>query len=157
MTTFNSILRSALPLMAVAFSTTAVPSAQAADFQQYLQGTCNGTLCSVNFSKVPAGKKMRITKSSCYIRVLKTDSNHYGVLHALQLLLVRADGSIGMAETMPAELTSIVNLPASMRTIHQANELVQITARSGQHLRAYVELIDGTFEQVACHISGTLS
>lgn len=157
MTTLTSLLRSALPLMAAAFATAAAPAAQASDFQQYLQGTCNGTICTVDFDTVPAGKKLRVTKSSCYIRAVITDDIPYGVIHALQLLLVKANGSIGMAETMPADLMSVVYLTEGARTVHQSNESMQVTAKAGQHVRAYVELAGGAFEQVACHVSGTLS
>lgn len=158
MISFTSILRASLPLAtATTLGAIAAPSANAADFQQYLQGNCSGTVCTVDFDKVPAGKKLRVTKSSCYIRVFKTDNNPYEVLHAVQLLLVKANGSIGMAETLPAEFTTYVTLANGMRTVHQSNELVEVTAKGGQHLRAYVELVEGTFEQVACHISGKLS
>jgi hypothetical protein len=150
----TTIISATLGLLGLA--TIAGPS-QAADFQQYLQGNCAATICTVDFDKVPDGKTLRVAMASCYVRAEAPHSNPYGVLHAVQLLLVKSGGAIGMAETLPAELTTYEETPAGSRTIHQSNEPVQVTAKGGQRIRAYVELREGTFEQVACHISGKLS
>jgi hypothetical protein len=43
--------------------------ASAKPFQQYLNGACGATLCTINFAKVPAGQRLSITSVSCYARL----------------------------------------------------------------------------------------
>ena len=152
----RNLLKLAAPafLLAVAQYT----PAQAADFQQYLQGNCNGTVCTVNFDAVPTGKTLRVGKASCYLRAETEGQDPWRVLHALQLLVVKPNGTAVMAETLPAEMQMAETLLTTIRTVHQSNESVQISARGGQHIQAYAELsADSTLQQFACHISGNLS
>jgi hypothetical protein len=132
-------------------------SAHASDFQQYLQGTCGGLICTVNFSKVPAGKKLQAAKASCYLRIKNSTNFVVGNLHALQLLLIKADGSVGMAETLPAVRTAKANAPTGGEiSVYQSNEDVLVTANAGQRFQAFAQFTEGVVEQMACHVSGQL-
>jgi hypothetical protein len=157
MTTLSTILRAALPLAAATFAAAVSASAAvAADFQQYLQGNCNGLVCTVDFDKVPAGKTLRVKQTSCYIRG-NHPSDPYGLLRAVQLLVVKGNSTVGMAVSTPTMVMGINYGATDVQVVYQSNDEVQVTAKGGQHLRSHVEIFKGSFEQVACHISGTLS
>ena len=126
-------------------------AAQAGRFQQYLNGACGGiNVCTINFAAVPAGKTLDVSNFSCYLRVSGAAD-----VYALQLLQIRAGGSIGNAVTADLhQVDTIVGPPA--QRVYQSNDTVFAFATAGQRFRAYAELRAGTFSQFACHISGQL-
>lgn len=145
----------ALPLGLIGFG--AASPAKAADFQQYLQGNCSGLICTVNFATVPAGKTLKASKASCYARVNTPHFFTDGNLFAMQLLLVRPNGVAATAETMSALRVGRFSGPNNTETsVYQAHNDVQMTAKAGQRMQGYVQITEGTFQQVACHISGSL-
>ena len=128
-------------------------AAQAARFQQYLNGACVGLVCTINFSVVPAGKTLDVSNFSCYLRVSGVDSGKSDVF-ALQLLQIKAGGGIGNAVTADLQFVDSITTPSER--VYQSNNTIFAFATAGQRFRAYAELKAGTFSQFACHISGQL-
>jgi hypothetical protein len=145
----RALLRSAAALLALA--TLAAP-ASARPFQQYLNGACSGTICKINFVKVPVGQRLLVNDVSCYVRLAPAGGGFS--LRAVQLLVLGAN---------PANVLSAVTLVPSLgagSSITEANfasnNTISAFANAQQRFQAYVEITLGTFSQVACHISGDM-
>lgn len=124
-------------------------AAQAARFQQYLNGACAGLVCKINFLVVPAGKVLDVTNFSCYLRV--SDSSE---IYALQLLVIGPGG--GILNAVTADLNFVDLISSGTQYVYQSNDTIFAFATAGQRFQAYAQLKAGTFSQFACHISGQL-
>lgn len=122
--------------------------AEAANFQQYLNGSCSGLICRINFTLVPVGERLEISNTSCYVRTANAD------FRALQLLVNAGSGVTASAVTLaPAEVGSF-NVLTTQYHVYQSNDQIFAFAKAGQRFQAYAELATGSIEQFACHISG---
>jgi hypothetical protein len=135
-------------------------SAEAADFQRYLNGTCAvNSVCNIDFPNVPAGKTLRLANLSCYIR-FNQDNDLYGA----QLLLVNnSTGGIALAITPSLVTQGFPQAsPSVTERVYVSNDTIKAVAVSGQHFRAYAEVRNSSggvasISQYACHISGSLN
>jgi hypothetical protein len=132
---------------------------QAADYQVYRDAVCAPNAeCGINFAPVPAGKVMRISNFSCYLRF--GINNDVG---AAQLVLLNANGSRAMAITPNLLYQDGFALGQNTEEVFVSNETVRVVGRPGQRFRAYAQVYSsndgtlGTISQLSCHISGTLS
>jgi hypothetical protein len=147
----GALLRCAAALLAL--GTLAAPSS-AKPFQQYLNGACRGTLCKINFAKVPAGQRLTIINASCYIRLARTSTGLQPEIRAAQLLVLGADpATIVSAVTIVPEVVGRSNNEFAF----SANHPMTAFAGPQQRMQAYVDIFLGSFSQVACHISGDLA
>lgn len=128
---------------AMAGAATSVP------YQRYLNGSCPGLICKISFPVVPAGKRLEITNTSCYLRL---EVNPDTDLLALQLLVLNSSGTITNAVTLPVDFQDSDEAFFALA----ANEHIFVFAAAGQRLQAYAELKRGKYQQFACHISGQL-
>jgi hypothetical protein len=134
-------------------------AAQAADYQIYRDAVCAPNAeCGINFAPVPAGKILRISNFSCYLR--------FGIdndVGAAQLVLLNSNGSRAMAITPHLLYQDGFALGPNPEEVFVANETVRVVGRPGQRFRAYAQVYDsetgtlGTINQLSCHISGTLN
>jgi len=134
-------------------------NAQAADYQKYQNGACvAGSLCNINFPVVPAGKTLRLSNLSCYLRF-----NVVNDLYGAQLLLLNASGGVIMAVTPQFAKLGTVTVNANSEYVLVSNETIRVMSVAGQRFRAFVEVRNcvsgtaGTVSQYACHISGDVS
>ena len=136
----------------VAIGTFTAP-VSAKPFQQYLNGACGATVCTINFAKVPAGQRLEISNVSCYLR-LKFDERGNAKIRAAQFLILGANpNNIVSANTIvPAYVAS-----QGGEDVFSANHTVRSFANPQQRFQAYVEINNGSFSQVACHISGDMN
>lgn len=120
-------------------------------FQQYaFRDPCPANPCIVDFATVPAGSRLNITNTSCYI---KTDSKTDAEVDALQLLVSNKNEKILTASTLVPFFVS--NNGTSL--VFSANHPVAVFANAGQHFQAFLSLISPTPATLfACHISGQL-
>lgn len=144
-------LRSALAVLALA--TLAATPASARPFQQYLNGVCSGTICKINFAKVPAGQRLLVNDVSCYVRLAPAAGGNFD-LRAVQLLVLGANPN-----NVLSAVTLVPSLYAATSTEinYASNDTISAFANAQQRMQAYVEIVSGTFSQVACHISGDLA
>jgi len=124
-------------------------SAQAAPYQRYLNGSCAGFVCQIDFPKVQADKRLVISNASCYLRV----SNSADIL-AMQLLIVNNSGTLISTLTLTPQFVDSITTPSER--VYSASHSIFAFANANQHFRAYAELKQGSFAQFACHISGDL-
>ena len=124
-------------------------SAQAAPYQRYQNGSCGSLVCAIDFPKVPAGKRLVLSNTSCYLRV----SNAADLL-AMQLFVLNNVGGFVSAQTLTPQFVDSITTPAER--VYSATHVVFAFANAGQRFQAYTELKQGTFAQLACHISGDL-
>ena len=148
----GAALRSAAALLALV--ALAAP-ASARPFQQYLNGVCGASakICRINFIKIPAGSRLDVKNVSCYIRINEEPGGGNAQVRASQLLVLGATpGSVVNAVTL------VPRSEAFTATEHgyAANEAIFAFASAQQRFQAYVEIVAGTFSQVACHISGDM-
>lgn len=120
-------------------------------FQQYaFRDPCPSNPCAVDFATVPAGSRLIITNTSCYI---KTDSKTDTEVDALQLLVSNKNEKILTASTLAPFLVS----STSTSLVFSANHPVAVFANAGQHFQAFLSLTSSTpVPLFACHISGQL-
>jgi hypothetical protein len=138
----------AMGLSAVAATSVTKP-AEAADYQKYLNGNCAGVICTLDFPVVPAGKKLTISNTSCYLKTFATTD-----LVAMQLLVIKGATPLTAVTLGPASEYFAANPSTS---IHQVNAQIFAFAQAGQRFQAYAEVRNGSgFQQFACHISGQL-
>jgi hypothetical protein len=143
-------------LLALVGSVAGAP-AEAADYQVYRQGVCNGTICKVNFDLVPAGKKLRVTHASCYARVTTQPAFNTGNLYAMQLLLLNSNGGVAHAQTLSASRDGEFPGNPGYTSVYQGHDTARMVAAATQRVQGYVQISEGRFDQVACHISGDLT
>jgi hypothetical protein len=145
------LLRAAAALLAIG---TLTAPASASPFQQYLNGACKGTLCKINFLKIPAGRQLSVNNASCYIRLGLGAGGRSPEMKATQFLVLGADPkTVVSAVTIAPTLVGVGN----DEIVVSANHATTMFARPQQRIQAYVELFSGTFSQVACHVSGDLA
>lgn len=125
--------------------------ASAAPFQQYLNGTCTGLTCKIDFRTVPAGKRLVVDNVSCYVR-LKDDNGSFAPnIKFQQVLVVGANpNKILNALTMAPIYVSRID----DETVYSANHAVTAFANANQHFQAVMEIDRGEYAQFACHVSG---
>jgi hypothetical protein len=146
----RTLLRSAV--IALALGALATP-ASARPFQQYLNGNCAGTLCTINFAKVPAASRLDVDNVSCYMRLKLGTGGTSVQIRAAQVLVVGANpNNVLNAVTLVPELTG----RTLTEDVFAANHAISAFAGAGGRLQAYLELERGSFSQFACHISGEL-
>lgn len=133
----------------------AISGAQASDFQQYRVGTCTNHKCVVNFSTVPAGKVLRASRASCYLKIANVTSPIY--LNGVQMLLLNSAGNTLMSEAMPMQLLMHNVQNTAITDIYEDNETIQITANAGQRLQAFADATSGDVQLFACHTSGVMT
>jgi hypothetical protein len=131
--------------------------AEAADYQVYRQGVCNGTICKVSFDLVPVGKKLRVTHASCYARVTTQPSFNTGNLYAMQLLLLNSKGGVAHAQTLSASRNGEFPGNPGYTSVYQGHNGVRMVVAAGQRVQGYAQISEGRFDQVACHVSGDLT
>jgi hypothetical protein len=145
----TALLRSAVALLALI---TLTAPASARPFQQYLNGTCSGLICKINFAKVPAGLRLDVKNASCYARLDRLPGGGDPQIKAMQLLVIGVNSvSVASAVTM---VPSLVGKPG-LENVYSAQQSLSSFATAQQRLQAYAE-ISGVFSQFACHISGDL-
>lgn len=134
-------------LLFLAFSGSIAGAATSVPYQKYINGSCPNLICNINFPVVPAGKRLEITSTSCYLRTSST-ADFFG----LQLLVVTPSNVILNAVTLP---TRFADSSETYRHYTGASETFAF-ALGGQRFRAFAQLTSGAFLQFACHISGHL-
>ena len=142
------LLRSAVAVLALG---AIIAPASAKPFQQYLNGVCGATLCTIDFAKVPAGKRLDVTNVSCYVRLRNVTGRP--AIRAAQLLVIGANpnNTLNAVTLVPHEVSNLVS-----EIVFSADHPIAAFARSKQRFRAYVEINFGAFSQVACQISGDM-
>jgi hypothetical protein len=146
-------IRSALAVLALA--TLAATPASARPFQQYLNGACTGKkICKINFAQVPTGQRLLVNNASCYVRMGRDPGSNNTALRATQILVV------GPNTNNVLSAVTLLPIPFSQtekEVVFAANSAISAFANAQQRMQAYVEIDEGSFSQVACHISGDLA
>lgn len=134
-------------------------SSQAADYQRYQNGACAAaSLCNINYPVVPAGRTLRLSNLSCYLRF-----SNLSRIYGAQLLLLNASGVVIMAVTPRLAQQGQITVGNNVELAFASNDNIKVVATAGQRFRAYVDIrvnsggAIGTVSQYACHISGDLT
>jgi hypothetical protein len=136
----------------VALITLAAP-ASARPFQQYLNGTCSGTICKISFVKVPAGQRLDVRNASCYLRLGRLPGGGDPQVHAMQWLILGANSAtVASAVTMVPMKVGQPGIEISYAAEHSLYSF----AGAQQRFQAYAKISGSMFSQFACHISGDL-
>lgn len=137
-------------LLCLAFSGSMANAATSVPYQRSDIGNCGLVLtCTIDFPVVPAGKRLEITNTSCY--VFTTFNSRF---YALQLLVV-TPGGVNLNAVTPSARFTDLDFDSNYRH-YTANSKIFAFATGGQHFQAFAQLSAGTFRALVCHISGRL-
>ena len=142
----------------------AAPQSHAEIYQEYRDGVCAANAeCDIDFPEVPAGKILRVSNLSCYLRTPRSGSGQSGVV-AAQLVVMRVSDGKRILAITPSLAVQENNVTVGSLTeqVHVSNDIIDAVAKPGQRVRTYAIVnknsdgTRGTVSQLSCHISGTL-
>jgi len=145
---------------AVCVSIIAPNVGQAADYQRYQKGECaNNAVCNIDFPDVAAGKTLKLSNLSCYLRLFSNTE-----IEAAELLLINnSNGNTVLAVTPSLEFQSSPRVGQnSIQGVFVSNDTIRAVGKEGQHFRAYAKVRNSSTGNVAtvakynCLISGSL-
>lgn len=130
--------------------------ARSAQFQDVLDGVCEGTslTCRINFAVVADGKRLTVTDVSCKVKFDGVSDGGVAV-SAFELRVIKTDGTVGM--TVYLDEPSLLNGSNTTTFNYQGNDQVLIFANQGQKIQSVISATKGDVLDLDCSIGGDLS
>jgi hypothetical protein len=115
-----------------------------------------GTVCTLNFRRVPSEARLEISNASCYVKLKGTNGDN-AFVKVIQLLVLKANGSLVTASNMAPYLTGRGVEGGNVWRTFSFNHPIRAFAGARENFQAYVEQNEvALFDFVACHISGDM-
>lgn len=146
-------------LLAPAFAEAAVYQVYKDSFRDDANCPSNAE-CGINYDRVKAGKTLKITNVSCYLRHAESVG-----LAALQLVVQNNDSgnTRDYALTPNLQLQTKVAMSDGNQFVWAADDIVNVTVKAGQRIRIYAQVRKGSdgslgsVLQLSCGIAGKIN